>query len=156
MINKEYFRLKDAVEQYGVKNLRFLMMEAPNDFTFFKMTGMPISLSSCEEDRLMPAIYKIQDFHPHHKTRLVPLEIYNIPVSHLGQEAGMVNMFPNKYVYTNDIEVRIRDGYAKVFVETEDGYDLVFGVYANVFNNDDISAMEWAKNVFNNPTGQQL
>lgn len=156
MIDKEDFRLQDAVEQYGVKNLRFLMMEAPNNFSFFMMTGMPISLSSSDEDRLVPAIYKIQDFHPHHKTRFIPLEIYNIPVSHLGQEAGVVNMFPTKYVYTSDIEARIRYGYAKVFVETEDGYDLVFGVYGDVFSKDDISAMEWAKNVFNNPTGQQL
>lgn len=155
MINNDYFQLQDAVEQYGLKNLRFLMMETPNDFTFFKMTGVPISLSS-SQDKRVPAIYKIQNFDPHHKTRFVPLEIYNIPVSYLGEEAGVVNMFPTVYTYTSDIDSMIRDGHVKVFVETEDGYDLVFGVYTDVFSKDDITAMEWGTNFFNNPFGQNI
>lgn len=148
MINFSHFKIQDAIEQYGIKNVRVFIPASPVDFSFFAMTGVPMTLQS-ESDEKFWAEYKIEECDPHHKIKLTPSEKYEITITSYGEEAGKTNVFPSERYYVSDFNQIIRDGYARVYVETEDGLHLIYGVYEDVLNKDELKVLDWIKNIFN-------
>lgn len=148
MINTSYFKIQDAIEQYGLKNLRILMPATPVDFSFFAMTGVPLTLQSSDQKEVWVE-YNIKECDPHHKISLVPSEKYEISISTYGQETGKSNIFPNERKYVSDFNNLVRSGWARIYLETEDGFQLIYGVYEDVLNKDEVKALEWVKNFFN-------
>jgi len=148
MINFSHFEIQDAIEQYGIKNVRVFIPASPVDFSFFVMTGVPMTLQSDSDEKVW-AEYKIEECDPHHKIKLTPSEKYEIIITSYGQETGKTNVFSTERYYVSDLNQIIRSGYARVYVETEDGLQLIYGVYEDVLNKDELKVLEWIKNFFN-------
>ena len=148
MINFSYFKIEDAIEQYGVKNIRVFIPATPVDFSFFALTGIPFTLQSDNDEKIW-AEYKIEEYDPHHKIRLIPSQKYEITITSYGEESGKTNVFPNERYYVSDLNHIVREGYARVYVETEDGLQLIYGVYEDVLSKDEVKVLEWIKNWFN-------
>jgi hypothetical protein len=148
MINFSYFKIQDAIEQYGIKNVRVFIPATPVDFSFFALTGVPFTLQSDSDEKTW-AEYKIEECDPHHKIKLIPSEKYEITITSYGKETGKTNVFPNERYYVSDLNHIIRGGHARVYVETEDGLHLIYGVYEDILNTDEVKVLEWIKNFFN-------
>lgn len=145
MFNFSYFKIQDAIEQYGIKNVRVFIPASPVDFSFFAMTGVPMTLQS-ESDKKIWAEYKIEECNPNHKIKLIPSEKYEITITRYGEEAGKTNVFSNERYYVSDLNQIIREGHARVYVETEDGLQLIYGVYEDVLSKDDSKLLDWISN----------
>lgn len=147
-MSKEYFSIQEAIEQYGIKNLRVMLSVVPVDFTFFAMTGIPLTLQSSNDNEVW-AEYKIEECYPSHKINFVPSEKYDIKVTEGGQETGRCNLFPNERKYMSDFDHTVTSGGARVYVETEDGYQLICGAYTDLYDDKRHQLLNWLSNFFN-------
>ena len=147
-MSKQYFSIYQAIEKYGIKNVRFMLKATPVDFKFFAMAGIPLTLQSSNDQQVW-AEYKIKEFDPHHKIRMVPSEKYEIAITVNGEETGKTNAFPNESYYVSDLNQIIHTGLVRVYAETEDGLQLVYGVYKDIYNDKEMKVFKWLSNFFN-------
>lgn len=141
--------LENIIEYYGFKNIRIFMSAAPINHTFFAMTGIPIGLS-CSSDEQVPMVeFHIADNDYRHKIKLSPSEKYCFDISQYGKVVGQANVFGNERFYFSDFMHHIKAGMASVYLETEDGYQHLIGVYEDILCETDNKAIAWAENFMN-------
>ena len=141
------FNIQDTIELYGMKNIRIFMEGDRIDHTFATMTGLPMGFTSSNNTEPMV------EFHitecNNHKIHFTPSNKYTIQYTQYGEVVAEANAFANTKNYLSDFEYMVKTGSAKVYLETDDGYHLIFGVFTDVISKTDIKTLEWSKNVLN-------
>lgn len=143
----QYFDIQESIEKYGIKNLRVFMDGSPIDFGFFRYTGLPMGLTN--SDNVVPMVEFNIDQCSYNHIFFIPSDKYKITVTEYGEEAGEVNKYNNEKKYIGDFNHLVKSGIVKIYVETADGYQLVFGKYENLLSVAQSKALEWSKNTLN-------
>jgi hypothetical protein len=147
-VSPQDFSLEEAVKEYGINNVKILTYGSPVDLTLAFMTGMPFGFTSSSDELVDMIEFDIEEFNTH-KTRLTPSKKYLVQFMNNGVCVGEGIPFANERPYTSDLENRIHNGIATVYVVTGDGYSLLAGVYTDVYSPNELKSIEWASNVLN-------
>jgi hypothetical protein len=161
-MNKIDFNIELFIEQYGIKNLRICWPNKPVDFNNaaipFMQMGLVLTSSHGPETMAMHAIdEKSWKSNPGYKLTMVPDDVYKVTiVDGDDKPVATCNAFANvRATYVSDFNRMMETGHGSLYLVTEDGYDLLFGVYPEVTTEEEIQAENWASNVFNMMQVQQ-
>lgn len=147
MNTNNFFSIQEAIETHGIKNIRVFMAGHAVDHSFAIMTGLPMCLTS-DSDLVDMVEFHITENNGH-KIHFTPSPKYNITMMDGDVEVANASAYANEKTYTSDFESRVCSGSAKIYIETEDGYSLIYGAYSDIVSKNDIMVMEWSKNVLN-------
>jgi hypothetical protein len=136
-------------EYYGVKNIRIFMDGSPVDHSFMMMTGLPIGFVSSSDNTVPMVEFQISDEDYKYRLRLSPTDRYSVDVKEAGEVVAKVNAFANERYYLSDFAGSVRSGIASIYVQTEDGYQFIVGVYNNIHDESQDKVNTWAENFFN-------
>lgn len=136
-------------EYYGIQNIRIFMNGSPVDHSFMLMTGVPMGIVSSSDNTVPMVEFQISDEDYKHRIQLSPSDKYSIDVKEDGKVVAKVNAFANERPYFSDFAWRVCSGAASIYVQTEDGYQLVLGVTKDVTDESENKVIAWAENFFN-------
>lgn len=155
-MNNIDFNIELFIEQYGIKNLRICWPNQPMNMnsTTFPFMRMGLVLVSSHEPEVM-AMHTIDEkswkSNPGYKITMVPDDVYKVTiVDGDDKPVAQCNAFSNvRATYVSDFNRMMESGHGRLYLVTEDGYDLLFGVYPEVTTEEEIQAENWASNVLN-------
>ena len=156
-MKNQNFSLKEAIEEYGIEKLRILY---PNSKIQYSMPNVILAMSAGlilvndddEQDMIIHCIDKDSwESNPNYKIKLNPEKRYDQFVRNpINGEAVDVPMYlSTRKMYVSDFNSGIERGKGSVYIVTEDGYQLIYGVITEVISKEDEAVLEWGQNVLN-------
>lgn len=126
-------------------------------FPFMRM-GLTLVSSHDPEVMTMHTIdEKSWKSNPGYKITMVPDDVYKVTiVDGDDKPVAQCNAFAKlRATYVSDFNRMMESGHGRLYLATEDGYDLLFGVYPEVSSEEEIQAEQWGSNVLNDMQVQQ-
>lgn len=162
-MNNIDFDIKSFIEQYGIKNLRICWPSKHLSFNSVTMSLMQMGIAlvsdSDPESMVMHRIDEVSwKYNPGYKLTMIPDDVYKVTIVDGDvKPIGECNNFAKERpLYVSDFNQMMEAGRGSLYLATEDGYDLLFGVYPEVTSEEETKAENWADNVLNSlPFHQQ-
>lgn len=155
-MNNIRFDIVAFIEEYGIKNLRICWPNQPMNMNGaaipFMQMGLVLMSSRDPEVMAMHVIdEKSWRENPGYKLTMIPDDVYKVTIiDGYDKPVAECNAFANvRGTYVSDFNRMMEDGYGRLYLATEDGYQLLFGVYPEVTTEEEIQAESWASNVLN-------
>lgn len=149
-MNNIDFNIELFIEQYGIKNLRVCWPTKAVSYGFATL-GIGIVSSNTPDTKIMHKIdEKSWNNNPGYKICFIPDDVYKVTIiDGDNQEIGEMVPFPKKQHYVSDFNQMMLSGSGSLYLATEDGYDILFGVYPEVTSKEELDAITWGSNVLN-------